>query len=87
MLSWAKASEEYFNLEVALGFSVLRFWLFLDRFFGLSVNFGLRILRVLAFGFWFSSNTNRSVGIFFRFVFDLRGLTGLMLFNVSCNHP
>ena len=65
MLSWAKTSEEYFNLEVALGFSVLRFWLFLDRFFGLAVNFGLRILRVLAFGFWFSSNTNRSVGIFF----------------------
>ena len=51
MLSWAKASEEYFNLEVALGFSVLQFWLFLDRFFGLAVNFGLRILRVLVFGF------------------------------------
>ena len=67
--------------------SVFRFLCQNLRFFGLAVNFGLRILRVLAFGFWFSSNTNRSVGIFFRFVFDLRGLTGLMLFNVSCNHP
>ena len=65
MLSWAKESEEYFNLEVALGFSVLRFWLFLDRFFGLAVNFGLRILRVLAFGFWFSSKTQTGLSEFF----------------------
>ena len=58
--------------------------------FGVAVVaiFGLRTLRVLAFGFLvFVKNTNRSVGIFFRFVFDLRGLTGLILFNVSCNHP
>ena len=34
----------------ALGFSVLGFWLFLIRFFGFAVLFGLRILRSLAYG-------------------------------------
>ena len=34
----------------ALGFSVLEFWLFLVRFFGFAVLFGLRILRSLAYG-------------------------------------
>ena len=34
----------------ALGFSVLEFWLFLVRFFGFAVLFGLLILRSLAYG-------------------------------------
>ena len=38
----------------ALEFSVLRFQLFLDRFFGFGVHCGLRIFRFLAFGFRFS---------------------------------
>ena len=33
-----------------MGFSVLGFWLFLIRFFGFAVLFGLRILRSLAYG-------------------------------------
>ena len=33
-----------------MGFSVLGFWLFLVRFFGFAVLFGLRILRSLAYG-------------------------------------
>ena len=33
-----------------MGFSVLEFWLFLVRFFGFAVLFGLRILRSLAYG-------------------------------------
>lgn len=33
-----------------MGFSVLEFWLFLVRFFGFAVLFGLQILRSLAYG-------------------------------------
>ena len=58
----------------ALGFSVLLFWLFLDRFFGFcsknfdflcfAVYFDLRIICGLAFGFRFSSKTQTGFGIF-----------------------
>ena len=45
--------------------SVFRFLCQNLRFFGLAVNFGLRILRVLAFGFWFSSKTQTGLSEFF----------------------
>ena len=51
MLPWMKASR-----KESLGFSVLQFWLFLDRFstkklrfFGFAAHSGLRIVRGLAF--------------------------------------
>ena len=66
--------------RAALGFSVLRFWLFFRsvfgfcakklRFLGFGVHCGLRIFRFLAFGFRFS----RKILMDFRiFIFDLFG--------------
>ena len=73
----------------ALGFSVLRFWLFFRsvfgfcakklRFLGFGVHCGLRIFRFLAFGFRFSRKILMGFQIFifdlfgFQFLFDLSG--------------
>ena len=76
-------------IEGALGFSVLRFWLFFRsvfgfcakklRFLGFGVHCGLRIFRFLEFGFRFSRKILMGFRIFifdlfgFRFLFDLSG--------------
>ena len=50
----------------ALGFSVLRFWLFFDGFFGFCVFFGFGSLRFavfLSFSIWFSVFTKNTNGL------------------------
>ena len=65
------------NKRGTLGFSVLRFWLFLDRFFGFrvkrlrlfgfGVHCGLRIFRFLSSGFRFS----KKLLAIFRFCYPI----------------
>ena len=67
----------------AMGFLVLRFWLFFRSVFRFGVHYSLRILRFLTFGFRFSGKIltgNRcgfrffQLDLFgFRFLFDLSG--------------
>ena len=66
-------------MKVALGFSVLRFWLFFRsvfvpkklRFFGFSVHCCLRIFRYLAFGFRFSPKIPAGFRIWYPMQFSV----------------